>query len=147
MRKLAGQTGAQIIQSLGVRKRLAQHGADAMKAQARIEDGPRQRWWRPVVSRRKAKIARKQAILNGTYGSFDLEAGGWLPEWDDMTEPRVLKPQKRHQRERSRAARALAIEQNMREMPGKIQAYKTEVEGRKPPPGIESLLKRLAKHK
>lgn len=147
MRKLVGQTGAQIIQSLGVRKRLAQHGADAMKAQLRSEDGPRQRWWRPIVSRRKAKVARKQAILNGTYGSFDLEAGGWLPEWDEVSEPRILTPQKRHKRERSRAARALAIENSMSAMPGKIQAYKTEIERRKPPPGIETLIKRLAKHK
>lgn len=147
--KLLDRASRQIVkQSAGIRKRLAQHGAEALKAQPRIEeDATRQRWWRSQISGRQARVARKQAILSGTFGRFDEAQGGWLPEWDIVKEPRILIPGKRHKRERTRAARAAAIEKNMREMPTKIEVYKKEIEARKPPPGIETLLKRLAKHK
>lgn len=138
--------GKPIVQSASFRRHLARDGAEAFKAHKRIEEfSARQRWWRPVVGLRKAKVARKQAIVNGTYGSFDEENGGWLPEWDHVREPRILRPPKRHKRERTRAARAAKIVDKMKEMPAKIAAYRKEVVDRKPTPGIETTLRLLSK--
>ena len=40
------------------------------------------RWWPPLVSLKKAKLMRNDAIMNGSYGSFSSENGGWDPSWD-----------------------------------------------------------------
>ncbi|KAJ8599549.1 hypothetical protein CTAYLR_007112 [Chrysophaeum taylorii] len=138
------RAGKEIVQALGVRKRLETAGIEAFKPRPAGDNSVK--WRRPLISRRKARVARKQAILNGTYGSFEFVKGGWLPEWDEILHvraPIVLTPPKGHKRERTRADRAASIEKNLKEMPAKIQRYKKEVEKRKPPPGIETLLKRL----
>lgn len=72
----------------------------------------------------KAKL-RKEALLNGTYGSFSVEKGvihieittdcsrskigGWLPEWDSFKKPIIRRPYKLKKRERTREARSLLI--------------------------------------
>jgi len=136
---------ASTTQTLGFRRRAATHGGEAFRPHPR-EDGTK-RWLRPALSRRKWKVARKQALLNGTFGSFSEEAGGWLPEWDEVKEPRILYPHKKHKRERTREARADKIDEAMEIMPDKIREYRDTVKARKPPPGIESLIKRLGRRR
>lgn len=123
----------------GVIRRLARDGASALRP---TKEGVK--WRRPSISKRKANVMRKQAIIDGTYGSFDAEKGGWLPEWDTVRAPQILRPMKEHRRDRTRADRAGVIRKNLEDMPAKIAAYRAEVKSRKPPPGIETLLKRLA---
>lgn len=127
-----------LVQHAGVRKRLARDGVLALTP---TKEG---KWRRPSISNRKANVARKQAIVAGTYGSFDPERGGWLPEWDKVRSPQVLRPMREHKQDRTRPERAAVIRKNLKDMPAKIAAYRKEVKKRKPPPGIESLLKRLA---
>lgn len=62
-------------------------------------------WRSPRISARRAAQMRKEAIRNGTYGSYDPETGiGWDPSWDrsyrHMALP--LKPPKgkRHEKEK-----------------------------------------------
>mmetsp|Transcript_1658 Transcript_1658/g.2528 ORF Transcript_1658/g.2528 Transcript_1658/m.2528 type:complete len:152 (+) Transcript_1658:116-571(+) len=129
-----------LVQLLGVRKRLRDHAINALRPQPR-NDGTG-RWLRPAISRRKWKVARKQAIVNGTYGTFDFEAGGWLPEWDEIKEPKVLYPTKSKKSDRTRAERVERIDQAMKAMPEKIKEYRAAMQARKPPPGIETFIKR-----
>lgn len=51
-------------------KLISEHGAAALRPQ--FEGG---RWRAPLVSKRKAAVIRKQALLNGTVGSFDASKG------------------------------------------------------------------------
>ena len=71
----------------------------------------------------QAARLRKEALANGTYGSFQDSTstasssssqegrreggkiGGWDPAWDRVEAPRVLRPAKLHARERSREER------------------------------------------
>ena len=91
--------------------------------------------------------ARKQALASGTFGTFDASRGGWLEAWDDVAAPRVLAAPKLHKRERTRADRFASIEANLADMPKKIAAYRAAVDARKPPPGVESLMKRLTRRR
>ena len=102
---------------------------------------------RPLLSRRQAADARKQALASGTFGTFDASRGGWLEAWDDVAAPRVLTAPKLHKRERTRADRFASIEANLADMPKKIAAYRAAVDARKPPPGVESLMKRLTRRR
>ena len=48
-----------------------------------MEHTKRQKWHRPLVSKRVANTLRKKAIRNGTYGTFDADTGiGWEAAWD-----------------------------------------------------------------
>lgn len=142
MKAIAG--GATMFtQSRGFRRHLGILGVDAMKPHPR-DDGTK-RWLRPKISRRQWKVARKQAILGGTYGNFDAEKGGWQPEWDEIVikEPQILWPHKLHKRQRTRADRAKKIDDAMAAMPKKIEEYRKSVIARKPTPGFETTVKRL----
>lgn len=143
--KLLRSGAVRLAQSNGFRRNAEKLGVDAFRPHPR-DDGTK-RWLRPALSRRQWKVARKTAIINGTFGTFSKENGGWLPEWDEVREPQIVYPHKGHKRDRTRADRAKKIDQAMKDMPEKIQAYRDAVVARKPPPGIESLLKRLARRR
>ena len=102
---------------------------------------------RPLVSRREAAVARKEALRNGTFGTFDPEKGGWLREWDPVRAPRVLIPPKGHKRDRTRAERFRNVEARLQDMPRLIEEHRKTVQARKPPPGVETLLKRLVRRR
>ena len=94
-------------QAKGVIAKLARHGAAALKPRkVAVAPGGLNPWRRPLISRREAAVARKQAKRAGLYGTFDPATGGWLEEWDPSPEPRALRPPKAHKRERTRRAPA-----------------------------------------
>ena len=90
----------------GSRKRLIQHGVNALLPTAELKHpesyidatqvdgkssvnlaslpGSERSWKSPAISKRKAAVLRKEAIRKGTYGKFDSEKGGigWDPMWD-----------------------------------------------------------------
>ena len=79
-------------------------------------------WRRPVVSKRVANVLRKQAIQEGTYGSFDTTTGvGWDPSWDialyshryQVHRFGGIQPNKKTSRARTREERAQKIEKNL----------------------------------
>jgi len=137
---------AMSAQSASVIRKLAKHGAAALKPQ-RVGGPGANPWRRPLLSRRQAADARKQALASGTFGTFDASRGGWLEAWDDVAAPRVLAAPKLHKRERTRADRFASVEANLADMPKKIAAYRAAVDARKPPPGVESLMKRLTRRR
>ena len=133
-------------QSVSVIRKLAKFGGEAMKAQ-KVGTGGRSPWRRPEISKRQAADARKAAIRAGTFGTFDPAAGGWLEAWDTVAEPRVLTGPKLHKRERTREERFSSIEANLADMPKKIAAYRKTVAARKPPPGIETLMRQIQRRR
>lgn len=90
------------------------------------------RYVMPMISARKAAVARKRAIIDGTYGSFSPIYGGWLPEWDTPRKIYPLRPMKGHERERSRPARADKITKAMQGMDDKIAKYRQEIADKRP---------------
>jgi hypothetical protein len=62
----------------------AQSTIEKLQNQIRIDNSKdRKKYSKPLVSNRKANVLRKQAIVNNTYGTFDIETGiGWDSEWD-----------------------------------------------------------------
>lgn len=97
---------AKVRKFQGVVNLLAEHGVDALKP--RIMNG---RWVAPIISKRKAAVQRKKAILDGSFGAFSIEkGGGWDPAWDPIPRPIVARPYKLHKRQRTRAARAAKID-------------------------------------
>ncbi|CAM9228892.1 unnamed protein product [Pylaiella littoralis] len=104
--------------------RLVRFGVEALKPQ---KIAGVYKWRSPLVSRRKAKVMRKKAVRDGSFGSVVMDEdtgkaiGGWDPAWDIYEEPapRPLRPQKLHKNQRDRAVRAEKItakvgEQEMR---------------------------------
>ena len=135
-------------------RKLYEHGADALRPKKIVDPKvKRQRWMKPMVSKRIAKTLRKTAQRNGTYGTYDPETGiGWDPSWDIDSGSRKInwmqiRPPKETKRERTREERATKIEKLVEEANDKIAAYKIEQINKKPEPGIENLLKRLSKPK
>lgn len=69
----------------------------------------------PLISKRKAADLRKRAIVDGTFGSFQLlgpnnqVVGGWNPDWDVPRKMFSLRPPKGHIRDRTREMRYLLI--------------------------------------
>ena len=66
-------------------RHLQKYGADALKPSRIIDELPtkRQRWAKPLVSKRVANTLRKKAMRNGTFGSYDALTGiGWDKSWD-----------------------------------------------------------------
>ena len=63
------------------------------------------RYYPPLVSRRKAAVLRKRAIVEGSFGSFIPNVGGWDPAWDEPKKMYMLKPTKGHKRDRTREKR------------------------------------------
>jgi hypothetical protein len=113
-------------------RHLCHHGVEALKpTQAKskivavcsyVAKSSRDIWHRPLISKRVANDIRKQAIREGTYGSFDSMSGvGWEPTWDLVLysnryqSQRIgnLKPSKKSSRQRSREERAQKLEDNL----------------------------------
>jgi hypothetical protein len=147
-------------------RHLVRHGADALQPQ-RVESKAVQVgtryiakpsktvWRRPAVSKRVANVLRKQAIQEGTYGSFDTETGaGWDPLWDLALKPNQyqvtrfggVQPPKKTSRERNREERAKKIEANLETRLEKMEEYYIEKEeSRVQDKGFEATFKRLAR--
>lgn len=118
----------------------------------------RQRWRKPIVSRRIANDLRKKAIREGTYGSYDESTGiGWDSSWDQglvgkRSESHVGKIQwmevrgfKDSKRERNRENRAVRIESLLDGADQKIVEYRLQQKEKKPEGGIEQIIKRMGK--
>lgn len=122
----------------------------------------RQKWAKPIVSRRIAADLRKKAIREGTFGSYDSTNGiGWDPVWDAKTITRgddgkridicsngklpwmQIRPPKETKRVRTREARAVKIEKLLEVADDKILQHKLDLEERKPKPGIENTIKKM----
>lgn len=59
-------------------RKLCRYGAEALQPRF-VND----RWRGAAISARTAAKIRKQAVIEGTYGSFDTETGvGWDVNWD-----------------------------------------------------------------
>lgn len=119
-------------------------GEDALKPQMVNE-----RWRRPVVSKRVAADLRKQAVRDGTYGSFDATTGvGWDPAWDGARgQPMHLRKPKVAKHHRTREERAQRIEAKLETMDEKIEEYYKAKHENKPPDDFESRFKRLMRKK
>lgn len=132
-----------------VLRNLCNHGVEALKPQLIKNSKTRRKthWNPPAVSKRAANVIRKQAIQQGTYGSFDSTTGiGWDPKWDIelantngnghngyINSGRYnIRPSKTTKRVRTREQRAQKIEQNMKTMDEKIDQYYTEKSEQKP---------------
>jgi len=102
------------------------------------------KYMKPMVPRRIAANFRKRALLEGTYGAFEPEMGGWEPAWDNVKKVALLKPYKGHVRERNRAERARKVVTSMEGMPARFEKMAKEVEDRKPKQDISYLFKRVA---
>ena len=144
-------------------RQLCRKGVEALKPQ-RVETKavqvgsyiakPSKTIWRsPVVGKRHANMIRKQAIRDGTYGSFDASNGvGWDPDWDLALKPQQFKvtrygrmhPPKKTSSERNREERAKKIEQNLETRVEKMEEYYLEKEqSRIKDKGFEATYKRL----
>ncbi len=153
----------------GALRKLYRYGSDALKPTKIMEELPtkRQRWQKPLVSKRVANTLRKKAIRNGTFGTYDPETGvGWDKHWDvgsDTTsssenmnkhtlnegqlEWMNLRPRKETKRERTREARAKKIEGMLTTADDKILEYRLAEQAKKPIPGVETTIKKLSKVK
>lgn len=128
-------------------RHLCRHGADALRPQkvatGAVEHGSlvvkpsREVWRRPLLSKRVANTVRKQAVRDGTYGSFDAGTGsGWDPTWDlvlhshrhHVTRFAGVQPSKKTSRERNREERARKLEQNLEGREEAMEQYYTDKE-------------------
>jgi hypothetical protein len=128
-------------------RHLAQKGVEALKPQkvtkaavqigSHIAQPAKQVWRRPIVSKRVANGLRKQALREGTYGSFDKATGvGWDPTWDiilknnqyNVTRFGGILPPKKTSRERSREDRANKLEEKLETRLEQMEEYYTEKE-------------------
>ena len=109
--------------------------AEALKPQ--LVDG---KWRKPKVSARYANRLRKEAIVAGRYGTFVEGEGGWDWRWDKRQAMRVTMTPKLSKQQRTRDARMQAIQQNLDDMPKRLEAHRKEVRARKPAKGIAALL-------
>lgn len=125
-------------------KWLCRVGEEALKPQ-RVNDC----WRKPRVSKRIAGVLRKQAIKEGTFGSFNIETGkGWDPKWDSLrqTGTMELRPPKLHSRQRTREQRATKIDNLMEDMDEKIDAHYDKLkESRKKERTFENWYKDLSR--
>ena len=117
---------------------LGTYGGSAL--QASLDRG---KYIAPKVSRRVAANLRKRALVEGTYGSFSVEAGGWDPEWDIPRKMFMMRPFKGHARDRNREIRAKKITDAMTSMPERLASLDKEVESRKPKKDIAFMFKKL----
>ena len=102
-------------------------------------------------------MLRKEAIRDGTYGSFDAEKGtGWDSAWDvelAMANPRglgrynALRIPKKSAQRRSREERAQKIEAKMEGMDERMEELQAEKHRNKPPKTFESTYKELMRVK
>ncbi|KAJ1392468.1 hypothetical protein B484DRAFT_459418 [Ochromonadaceae sp. CCMP2298] len=116
---------------------LSAYGADALRPS--LFKG---RYIAPLVSRRIAADLRKRAIIEGTFGDFVANLGGWDPAWDIPHKMFILKAERGHKRERTREVRAQKVTTAMEGMPDRIAKHDAEVEARKPKKDIFHMFKR-----
>ena len=131
-------------------RHLCEHGASALRPQKVVTKPTRvgnftaktskEVWRRPLLSKRVANTIRKQAIEEGTFGSFDQTTGkGWDPTWDlvlyknryTAVRPAPfgkLQPSKKTSRERSREQRAQKIETTLQTRLQTMEEYYSEKE-------------------
>jgi len=137
-------------------KKLSQHGVEALLPKLIVHGVGQQNWRPPLISNRVANMLRKQAVREGTYGSFSTETmKGWDPAWDvelAKNKPRGqgrhrLKVPKKTSRERTREQRATKIEKKMEGMDDRIEEYYVEKHSKKPPQTFENLYKKLMRVK
>ena len=82
---------------------LTQYGVDALRPA--LVNG---RYIGPMIPRRKAADLKKRAIIEGTYGEFTPNVGGWNPDWEIPRKMYIIKPDKGHSRERTREQRYIS---------------------------------------
>ena len=135
-------------------RKLSEQGAKALRPVAVTVHETEQRWRAPAISRRVARVLRKQAIRDGTYGSFN-GTEGWDPEWDvelAKAKPRgqgrvpQLRIPKKTSRQRTRERRARKIEEQMEGMDERMEALMEE-KSKKPVETFEDVYKRLMRVK
>lgn len=124
-------------------KKLSQHGVEALKPSVRMVDNSKV-WIPPLISRRKAAALRKEAIQNGSFGSFVANQGGWEPAWDlellGRSKGRFpsIRPPKLPRHQRNREERAKKIEQKLVGMDERIEEYYQEKHDAKPAKTFEN---------
>lgn len=101
------------------------------------------RWRKPRLSLRKQAVARKAAILEGTYGSWDEATGlGWDPAWDRHKKVTVMRKPKGRRHDREQASRMAKIDEGLAAQEKLVAAYRREEKARKPKKGLLQFLKR-----
>ena len=138
-------------------KKLSQHGVDALMPKLIVHDDVgKQNWRPPLISNRVANVLRKQAVREGTYGSFNTETlKGWDSAWDvELAKAKArgqgrhrLKVPKKAKRHRTREERAAKIEKKMEGMDERIEEYYVEKHSKKPPRSFENYYKKLMRVK
>jgi hypothetical protein len=129
-------------------KKLSQHGGDALKPSVRMVENKKV-WIPPMVSRRKAAALRKEAMKNGSFGTFSADKGGWDPSWDlemlGTTKGRFpsIRPPKLPRHQRNREERAKKIEQKLEGMDERIEEYYQTKHDSKPANTFENRHKAL----
>ncbi|GAX23242.1 hypothetical protein FisN_21Hu074 [Fistulifera solaris] len=129
-------------------KKLSQHGGDALKPSMRMVENKKV-WIPPMVSRRKAAALRKEAIQNGSFGTFVADKGGWDPSWDlemlGTSKGRFpsIRPPKLPRHQRNREERAKKIEQKLVGMDERIEEYYQAKHDAKPANTFENRHKAL----
>ena len=137
-------------------RQLAKHGVDALKPTLIAAKSPMENdYWRaPLVSNRIANVLRKQAMRDGTYGTFENKIG-WDSNWDvelARSKPRgqgrkSLKVPKKPKYQRTREERARKIEAAMEGMDERMDAYHVEKHEAKPPKNFEYMYKEAMRAK
>ena len=104
-----------------------------------------------MLSNRIAKVIRKQAIRDGTYGTFE-NGTGWDSAWDvelSRSKPRGqgrlthMRVPKLPKYQRTREERARKIEEKMEGMDERMDQYHMEKQDAKPAETFENLYKKL----
>jgi hypothetical protein len=156
----------------GARKRLMQHGLNALLPTAQIKHpecyptgidvkllpGSERSWKSPLISKRRAAMLRKDALRSGTYGVFDSEKGGlgWDPAWDvelakanpsGLGRYTAMRVPKKASRRRTREARAQKIEAALVGMDERMEEMQAAKHRNKPPVTFESTYKKLMRAK
>ena len=133
-------------------RKLAQHGSAALQPQVLVNDAQQRVFLAPMISKRVANTLRKQAIRDGTFGSFDGYTGiGWDPQWDVDVAVRKTQGQGRHRvqppkkskRERTRESRAEKIEEKMEGMDERLEEVWATRHANKPSNTFENRYKAM----
>jgi hypothetical protein len=166
----ATTSAATTLRFTTARRQLAQLGVQALQPEKKIiaiPDAPMVeplvRWRKPVISRRVANGIRKEALAQGTYGTFDPNTlTGWDAAWDAaLSAPTIatdpmrgiqgryrIKVPRQHKRDRTREKRAAKIDANMIGMDDRmVQLWKEKSDGRKRNTDFESVYKEMMKIK
>ena len=172
--RVTESTATPRLRDRGSRRHLIKQGLNALLPTAQIKypenyigqenvtpasvSGSERSWKPPVLSKRRAAMLRKEAIRNGTYGTFDPEKGGvgWDPSWDvqlAVANPHglgrytAMRVPKKASHQRSREMRAQKIEAAMEGMDERMEEIQAAKHRNKPPVTFENTYKKLMKVK